>query len=86
VEQLLLRLEVVQQASRANASLPGDLPEGGTTTPVTGQQALRGNEYPLPAVLSLGEKGGVSPLIGHRSPFNQPTERTLDWLRGADKS
>jgi hypothetical protein len=77
MEQLFLGLEVVQQARRADPSLLGDLAERGTAPPVPRQQSLRGGQDPLPAVLSLGQEGGIWPLIGHPAPFNQPTERTL---------
>ena len=82
VQQLFLGLEVVQQARRGHASFLRDLAERGAAPPVTGHQTLGHSQDALPPVLSLCEERGVSPLIGHETPFNfnQPTERTLDWL------
>ena len=80
VQKLFFGLEVMQQTSRGHAGFLRDLAERGATPAIARQQTLRHGEDPLPPVLSLGEERGVSPLIGHETPFNQPTERTLDWL------
>ena len=80
VQQLLFGLEVMQQAGRGHASFLSDLAERGAAPSVTSHQALGHSQDALPPVLSLGEQRGISPLIGHGAPFNQPTERTLDWF------
>lgn len=68
VEQLFLRLEVMQQARRADPGLLGDLPERGTPPAVPRQQSLGHGQDPLLAVLSLSEQRGVRPLIRHPVP------------------
>jgi hypothetical protein len=80
MQQLFLGFEVVQQASRADAGLTRDQAQAGTPAAIPRQEALGGKKYALPPVFALGEEGGVSSLITHHGPFNQPTERTLDWL------
>jgi hypothetical protein len=70
----------VQQARRGHPGFLRDLPERGPASAVSRQQTLRDGQDPLAPVFSLGEERGVSPLIDHETPFNQPTERTLDWL------
>jgi len=80
VQQLLFGLEVMQQAGRGHASFLSDLAERGAAPSVTSHQTLGHSQDALPPVLSLGEQRGISPLIGHEAPSNQPTERTLDWL------
>ncbi len=74
MEQLLLGLEVVQQARRADPGLLGDLPERDTAPTIARQQPLRHGQDPLPAVLALGEERGVRPLVRHTTL--QSTYRT----------
>ena len=68
VEQLFLRLEVMQQARRADPGFLGDLPERGIPPAVPRQQPLGDGQNPLLAVLALGEQRGVWPLIRHPVP------------------
>ena len=85
VQQLFLGLEMMEQPSRADAGFPRDLPQAGTPTAVLRHQPLGSGQDALSPILAFGEEGGVSSLIGHRTPLNQPTERTLDWFAAGDK-
>jgi hypothetical protein len=69
-QKLFFGLEVMQQADRDHARFLRDLAERGATPAIARHQTLRHGEDPLPPVLALG----VSPLIGHETPFNQPTD------------
>ena len=70
VQQLLLGLEMMQQAGRADPGLLRDLPECRAAASVPGEQPLCHGQDPLPTVFSLGQEGGIRPLSGHPAPFN----------------